>query len=157
MAWRDKFKQCTPIQRQWAIARLNAKSDAAAARQVGVTVVTVNNWPQYVHDVVREALEEEFEASLEILRAALPRAAAVKVAGLDSTKASLRQNTATEIIERFHGKPVQAINANVTADVAVKGYVSISPDDWDIDSTVSPAGVAGGAVERQEPDPTAHG
>ena len=49
------------------------------------------------------------------------------------------------------------VNANVKAAM-VKGYVGISPDDWDSDSSaVQPPAVAGDAVAGQAPNPSPNG
>lgn len=60
---------------------------------------------------------------------------------------------ALELLGRHHGLFQDKLE--VSGDIAVKGYVSISPDDWDDsngkdDGSVSPASVADGAVEEQE-------
>jgi hypothetical protein len=73
----------------------------------------------------------------EILRRSLPKAAAVKAAGLDSAEERTRQDVATEILDRHLGKPTQRSEINANVNVAVKGYVNVSPDDWDADEAES--------------------
>ncbi len=153
----EKFKRCTPTQIQWIMARTTAKSDTAAAKEIGIPVSTVYGWPQYVFDALHEVLEDQAAAAQTILRDAAIKAAKVKVSGLKSKNAKVQHDSATEILDRVLGKPTQNVNANVTADVAVKGYVSISPDDWDTDSTVQAPGMASAPMAGQEQDSTFNG
>lgn len=106
---------------------------------------------------LRAELDNAMVNSQEVLRKALVVAAYRKVEALDSDDERTAQAAATEILDRFHGKPTQSINANVTAAVVVKGYIGVSPDDWDSDQPVQAAGVASGAVAGQESDLTSDG
>jgi hypothetical protein len=59
-------------------------------------------------------LSEGVDTSREILRRALVEAARVKVEGLKSKRTNIKQAAATEILDRFHGKPRQQSDVNVT-------------------------------------------
>lgn len=107
---------------------------------------------------LRQEIDRAMTSSFDVLRNALVIAAYRKAEALDSEDERVVQAAATEILDRFHGKPTQSINANVTAAVAVKGYIGINPDEWDTDDQSVPATeVASGAVEGQESDSAADG
>ena len=141
--------QLSPDQLAFLAERVLCRTDKEAAENLGFGYSTVLSWheKQMINEAVRLMLEDSLDLARDLLRRNLVRAAKVKVRGLESKKAALAQAAATEILDRFMGKPVQAINANVTAEVTTKGYVSISPDDWDEpDSGVSASTVADSAV-----------
>lgn len=94
---------------------------------------------------LRIEIDAAMTSSQEVLRKALVVAAYRKVEALDDGDVRVVQAAATEILDRFHGKPVQAVQASVTAQIAVKGYIGISPDDWD-DQPISTTGMADSAV-----------
>lgn len=106
---------------------------------------------------LRAEIDGAMVSSREVLLKALVIAAYRKVEALDSDDERTAQAAATEILDRFHGRPTQSINANVTAAVAVKGYIGVSPDEWDADQSVQTVGLASGAVEGQESDLAADG
>ncbi len=131
----------SPDQLRYLTERVLCRTDAEAARNVGIAPTVIYHWPEklLIQEAVNLMLSEGVEASREILRRALVDAARVKVDGLRSKRTSIKQAAATEILDRFHGKPKQAIEATVTADVSVKGYVTVSPDDWDEPNSDIPA------------------
>lgn len=156
---RKALRMLTPQQLRFVAVRPHCNNDAEAAREAGVAPATVWRWPQRVHQVVRWMAADGMIASYEIMRSSLPKAAMRKADGLDSADERIQQNAATEILDRFHGKPTQRMEANVTGAIAVKGYVNISPDDWDnaeqqFDSSVQAATVADRTVAGQESDST---
>lgn len=129
----------------------------------GITMLTFERWRQRAengHEAAQRLVEDIEQAQREleeerrnavansrrILESALVTAAYRKVEALNSDDERTAQSAATEILDRFHGKPVQSVNANVTAQAVVKGYIGISPDEWDSDSAVQAAGMADSAV-----------
>ena len=113
----DEIKQqLSPDQLRYIYERVTTRTDAEAARNVGLSPETVYNWPEkrLVQEAVRLMVDDGLQASLDILRRNLARAARVKVAGLDSRKEAIKQAAATEILDRFHGKPTQQSNINVS-------------------------------------------
>lgn len=97
----------TTNQLRYLSVRGECKNEKEAAEMLGLKPQTVYNWP----DTVREAFELMlFDGVLvagEILRRNLPKAAAVKVAALDSEIDNIRQHAATEVLDRGLGKPTQ--------------------------------------------------
>jgi hypothetical protein len=105
----DLLRDATPEQRRWVWARLQEASDADAARRAGVHPATVCRWPnkKQLDEVVAILLNDAIEAARAILADALLEAVQVKVMGLRSRNEPIRQNAATEIIDRVLGKPSQ--------------------------------------------------
>lgn len=136
----------SPDQLRYLNERVLCRKDAEAARNIGLSPNTVYSWPEkkLLAEAVNLILSDGVDVSREILKRNLAKAARVKADGLDSRKEAIKQASATEILDRFHGRPTQSINANVTADVTVKGYMVVSPDDWDTepDSGLPAAGLA---------------
>ena len=146
----DEIKaQLLPDQITFLAERVLCRTDKEAARNLGFGYSTVLSWPEkkLINEAVDLILADSLEVARDLLKKNLIKAAKVKVDGLSSKKPAIAQAAATEILDRHFGKPKQAIEATVAVDATVKGYVSISPDDWDeSDSGVSASTVAGSAV-----------
>ncbi len=108
------LRTLTPQQLRWVAVRPHCNSDTEAAVEAGLAPSVLWRWPQKVHVAVRLMAGDGVIASREILRSALPLAAMRKVDALDSADERIQQAAATEILDRFHGKPKQAIDATVT-------------------------------------------
>lgn len=77
--------------------------------------------------------DSALQAHLE-LSGAVYKAVTVKIDGLDSRDPRIRQAAASEILDRTIGKPIT--RADITSGgQPLKGYVTLSPDDWDEDGT----------------------
>ena len=146
----DEIKaQLSADQLAFLAERVLCRTDKEAAANLNFGYSTVLSWPEkpIINEAVRLILADGVDVSRGILRRALADAARVKVDGLKARGVGVKQAAATEILDRFLGKPKQSIEATVTADVTVKGYMVVSPDDWDEpDSGISASTVAGGAV-----------
>ena len=108
--------QLSADQLRYLAERVLCRTDKEAADNCNIIYSTVLNWPekQTINEAVRLLQAEGVEASREILRRKLVKAAQTKAAGLDSRKEAIKQAAATEILDRFHGKPTQQNNVNVT-------------------------------------------
>jgi hypothetical protein len=113
------LRSLTPTQLRWVAARPHCNSDAEAALEAGIDPSAVWRWPQRVHTAVRLMAGDGVIASREILRTALPLAAMRKVDALNSGDERIQQAAATEILDRFHGKPKQSIDAVVSGPVSI--------------------------------------
>lgn len=148
----DEIKaQLSADQLAFLAERVLCRTDKEAAKNLGFGYSTVLSWPQkaIINEAVDLVLADSLEVARDLLKRNLIRAAKVKVTGLDSKKTAERQAAATEILDRLMGKPTQSVSATVNANVTVvKGYMVISPDDWDsdTDSGVSASTVADSAV-----------
>lgn len=104
---------------RFIIARLECDTDKAAAERIGFHPSTVATWAE--RHLIREAMTLIAQQAVSGARAILERnavkAAMVKVAGLDEADdARLRQNVATEIIDRTLGKPKERLDIGGTDD-----------------------------------------
>lgn len=104
---RKILRGLTPQQLRFVAVRPHCNSDAEAAIEAGISPSTVWRWPQRVHAAVRLMSGDGMIASHELLRSALPKAAMRKIDALDSLDERIQQAAATEILDRFHGKPTQ--------------------------------------------------
>lgn len=94
-------------QRRFVIAMLESPTKKEAAEAIGMSPDTVYRWPDEVFDAIA-AIEADRQASaISILAANVPKAAMVKTAGLDSDNEKIRQDSATEVLDRVLGKPMQ--------------------------------------------------
>lgn len=105
----DLIPEASLLQRKWVVARLLCKTDAEAARQIGIWPESVYRWPNKskLDDAVAALLDEPHMQVLSILADAAIDAAQEKVKGLKSRKELIRQSSASEIMDRILGKPTQ--------------------------------------------------
>lgn len=132
---RTVLRRLTPQQLRFVAVRPHCNSDAEAAREAGIPAETVWRWPQRVHQAVRLMSGDGMIASYEILRAGLPKAAMKKIDALDSKDERIQQAAATEILDRFHGRPTQSIDATVHGPVSITltwGDDERAADDGDV-------------------------
>lgn len=94
-------------QRRFVVAMLESKSKKEAAESIGIKPDTVYRWNGIVDEAVSIAQADIQAAALGILAAAGSKAAAIKTAGLDSDNEKLRQDVASEVLDRNLGKPKQ--------------------------------------------------
>jgi hypothetical protein len=105
---------------RFVIARLENKTDKAAAEAIQITPATVKSWDNKEQvDII---------TALEIRRRNLAKAMAVKVAGLESDNEKIRQDTATELIEWELGKAQQ--KTDITTAGEKLNRIEIAPYDY---------------------------
>ena len=92
-------------QRRFVIAMLESKTKREAAESIGVQPNTAYKWNGDTDLAIELARADLQAAALGILHVANSKAAAVKVAGLDSDHEKIRQDAASEILDRNLGKP----------------------------------------------------
>ena len=113
----DEIKRTlSPDQLRYLQERVLCRTDAEAARNCGISPNTVYTWNEKtpIQEAVNLLLDDGLQVSLDIMRRNLAKAARVKVGGLDSKKETVRQGAATEILDRFHGRPKQQSDINVS-------------------------------------------
>lgn len=113
----DEIKRTlSPDQLRYLQERVLCRTDAEAARNCGLAPITVYKWNENtpIQEAVNLLMDEGLQVSLDIMRRNLARAAKVKVSGLDSKKEAVKQAAATEILDRFHGRPKQQSDINVS-------------------------------------------
>lgn len=99
-------------QLRYLAVRPFCSKDVDAAEQLRMPVETIYSW-RYKGIPVDEALQlmglDGVSVAIEMIRRSAPKAAAVKVAGLESEDERIRQNVATEVLDRGLGKPGQSV------------------------------------------------
>lgn len=123
--------QLTKDQLRFVVALQEHPSKDAAAKAIGVKVATVYNWNSaLIDEAARLMALDVIESAMELRKRNLVKAMGVKAAGLDSKNEVLRQKVSTEIIEWELGKAQERVD-HTTGGEKVKGFIVISPDDWD--------------------------
>lgn len=87
--------------------RNDCTSDAEAAGLLGLHVQTIYTWPPIVKEALNLMLYDGVIVAAEILRRNATKAAQTKAEGLDSEDERIRQDSASEILDRQLGKPTQ--------------------------------------------------
>lgn len=108
--------QLNTNQLRYIVARQEYPTKGEAAEAIGIQPDTVYRWPEIVEEAARLMAGDGVLVAYEMRRRALPKAMAVKIAGLDSENERLRQDVATEIIESELGRPGQTIDLNMTGE-----------------------------------------
>lgn len=105
--------QLSVDQIRFLIARLECSKDKSAAEMIGVSVRAVKEWRSQkgalIDEALRLMLHDGIMVAEHVLKRSIPKAAAIKVAALESEDEKLRQEVATEILDRAGhvGKPTQ--------------------------------------------------
>ncbi len=94
-------------QKRFVIAMLECKTKKEAAQSIGIKPDTAYHWNELVDKVIELARSDIQSAAVGIIAAAGSKAAAIKAGGLDSDNERIRQDSATEILDRNMGKPTQ--------------------------------------------------
>jgi hypothetical protein len=99
--------QLNANQLRYLAVRHDCSSDLEAASALGIKVNTIYDWPPVVKEALNLMLHDGVVIASEILRRNSSKAAAIKAAGLDSEEERIRQDSASEILDRTLGKPMQ--------------------------------------------------
>jgi len=123
----DLLADTTPEQREWVAARVVLRSDAEAARKIGVRAETVCRWPnkRRLDDAVAQLTMDACLGARFILAQSLLEAARVKIAGLQSKNEQVQQGAATEILDRGIGKVGQPIQLSGNVNTTTQADVNI--------------------------------
>ena len=124
----------TVDQIRFVVARQEFATDKEAAHEIGVKPDTVYQWKHRgspIDESVRLMALDGIVVASELLRRNLAKAAAIKVAGLDSDNEKMRQDVATEILDREMGKPTQKqeIAGQDGGNLVIHFVGNIRPDD----------------------------
>ena len=103
------WNELTPLQRRFVVSMQEYPTKKEAAEALGISPSTVYNWGQNsgVDDAVDFMSNNIALATLGILQANATKAAMVKAHGLDSDNEKIRQDVASEILDRQLGKATQ--------------------------------------------------
>lgn len=116
----EVLKNLTIDQLRYVVARMQTSTDKEAAKMVGVNNATVSVWGEPIKQAVKLMALDGVHVAREILRRSLPKAMAVKAKGLDSDNEKIRQDVATEIIDREMGKPVARTESKIEGSLLLK-------------------------------------
>lgn len=105
--FRRLWQQLTHNQRRFAVAMLDSPTKKDAALACELEPNTVYKWNGIVDEVVEILLDRAADSAYDILEGNVVKASMVKVAGLDSTEEKVRQDVASEVLDRVMGKPTQ--------------------------------------------------
>jgi hypothetical protein len=101
------WHKLTTNQRRFVVAMQEHPTKKEAAESIGVQPQTAYNWNGEVDAAVDFMRNNIALATLGIIQANATKAAMIKAAGLDSGDEKIRQDVATEILDRNLGKPTQ--------------------------------------------------
>jgi transposase len=101
------LKTLSVDQLRYIVARQEYSSKRDAAKAINMSYSTVTKWDERVDRAAELMALDGVHVARAILRKTLPKAMAVKAGGLDSDNERIRQDAATEIIDREFGKSVQ--------------------------------------------------
>ena len=114
----------------YVVARSQVNSDAEGYRNAGIAKATFYSWSKEERENLNQLAQKFKRAAatraLMIIQEAAPKAAEVKVKGLESRNERVKQDVSTEILDRVIGKPTQTIRNDVTSGgeiirVTIKG------------------------------------
>jgi len=103
------LSRASPIQIRWVMARLVAKTDAEAARRVGLTPPTVCQWENKAEldRAVNLLLQNAAMSALAMLEQGLIKAAGVLLDGLDASDPWVRLRSAEAIWSKAGPRPIE--------------------------------------------------
>ena len=107
---RTELDQLKDSRLDYVIARSKARTDAEGYREAGIAKASFYSWPEEerarLNDLAQQVKRASALRAMMILQDATEEAARVKVEGLKSRKENIKQDAASEILDRMIGKPV---------------------------------------------------
>ena len=130
-AFREIWGQLSKNQKRFVLIAANYKTKAEAARAIDLQPSTVYGWPSIVDEAIGLLQTDIAGAAVGVLATEVARAAMVKVDALDSVDERIRQDAASEILDRVLGKPTQRqeLSGPEGGLVPVKILCGVSLDD----------------------------
>jgi len=127
----------TPDQLRFVTERSNYRSDTAACKGLKIGRSTLASWKQDVpiDEIIRLMALDVLTVAREKLKRAVTSAVDVMIEDVEKGRkhSQIRQKAAQDILDR------NGVTAPKQVDVTsggepIKGYIGISPDDWDNES-----------------------
>jgi hypothetical protein len=94
-------------QQRFAVAMLECPTKKEAAIAVGLEPDTVYRWNGETDVVIAYMRDRARDAAFGVLESAVVKAATIKRAGLDSNDEKMRQDVASEVLDRVLGRATQ--------------------------------------------------
>lgn len=101
------WNELNPLQRRFVVAMQQYPTMKDASEAIGISPNTAYNWPSTVKDAAEFMSNNIALATMGIVQANATKAAMIKAAGLDSSNEKIRQDSATEVLDRVLGKATQ--------------------------------------------------
>jgi hypothetical protein len=115
--WRDELQ---PEQIRYVLKRVETRSDREAYQAERIPPSTFYGWDrEKLENIVKELIANPKLAAIEVLKAGVQKAATIKVSGLDSRNERVRQDAATEILDRVVGKPTQPVTQSGEMNIKI--------------------------------------
>lgn len=118
----------------YVMARSLVNNDKQGYENAGISKAAFYLWPseerEQLNDIAQRLKRENAVKALMVIQNASEQAAQVKVDGLKSRNEHVKQDVATEILDRTIGKTILPIDVTSKGE-SLKGYIGINPDDWD--------------------------
>ena len=124
----------------YVLERADVSTDKDGYTKAGISKPAFYKWPRETRAHLNKlALELKLEVALKaklVLRAATKEAAEVKVGGLTNRNERIRQGSATEILDRMLGKPMQPtkIDGDVVQRIILERRDKSIPADIDTEA-----------------------
>ena len=112
----EVWRELSHNQRRFVVAMRQCSTKAEGAKLIQLEPDTVYRWPALVDEAIDLMDDSIKDASVEILSFAAAKAAMLKVGGMDSDDEKVRQDSASEILDRVLGRPQQAIKHEGTGE-----------------------------------------
>lgn len=121
---RTELDQLEDMRLDYVLARSRVNSDARGYRNAGISKATFYTWPEEerkkLNDIAQRVKREVAVRVMMIFQEAAEQAAQTKTDGLKSRHENIKQNAATEILDRILGKPTQHQEVNATGDIVIR-------------------------------------
>ena len=124
------LRQLSQNQLRFVVAMMEHDTKKDAAESIGIHPTTAYGWNGIVDRAIDLMQQNVTKSALAIRKQNLIKAMMVKAAGLNSDSETIRQKTATELIEWELGGAAGKLDVNLGGEL-LKTYISVSPDDWD--------------------------
>lgn len=149
------WQSLTYNQRRFAVAMLDASSRRSAALAIGLKPNTVYSWSGDVIDEVVSIMQSRAkDTALKILVGRVVKASMIKAAGLDSDDEKIRQDTASEVLNRVLGTPTQRQVIEVPGGLGLVHSVSMEPGELEaIRNALIGEADSGTRIENEEKKP----
>ena len=110
---RTELDKLEPKRVDYVLARSRTNSASAACAACGLSYSTYTKWPSEERDkldeLARQIKREAAMRAIMVLQEAAEEAARIKVSGLQSRNERIKQDAASEILDRVAGKAAQRL------------------------------------------------
>jgi hypothetical protein len=135
----DNLELLTPLELDIVTALVYERDLSIALAKTDMSNADWDNYPaerkELVIKIFKECRLDMAKASLSVMRGLTLKSAQVMSQLLDEGDNKTKRMIAQWLLEHAHGKPSSSLDINVEY-TEVKGYMVVSPDDWDEDDDI---------------------